>query len=95
MARIKQTFDTGKSVAEMRLFIDTRVLTRPELSLLLDSHRWEGATLYASGKLGSGTMTLEHGKVHVDIELTLFGAAAQGTIEAQLAKQFKRLGAGS
>ncbi|MCU0329946.1 MAG: polyhydroxyalkanoic acid system family protein [Candidatus Kapabacteria bacterium] len=95
MARIKQTFETGKSVVEMRTFIDSRVLTRPELSLLLDAHRWEGATLHASGKLGSGTIVLEHGKVHVDIELTLFGAAAQGTIEAKLAEQFKRLGSGS
>lgn len=91
MARINQTFETGKSVVEMRTYIDTKVLQRPEISLLLESHHWSGNVLYASGKLGQGTITLEHAKVVIDIELSFFGAAAQGAIEQQLREQFKRL----
>jgi hypothetical protein len=91
MARIHQTFDTGKSVIEMRTFIDGRVLSRSEIALLLDTHTWKGNVLHANGKLGSGTITLEHGRVVIDIELSFFGAAAQGAIEQQLRDQFKRL----
>lgn len=91
MARIYQTFETGKSVVEMRTFIDARVLARPEISLLLATHTWKANTLHASGKLGHGTITLEHGRVIIDIELSFFGAAAQGAIEQQLREQFRRL----
>lgn len=86
MARITQTIETGKSIVEMRSFIDTKALGRPELALLLDTHRWEGNVLHASGKLGHGTLTLEDNRVIVDIELTLFGSAAKGRIEKELQK---------
>lgn len=92
MARIQQTVDTSKSIVEMRTLIDTKVLGRPEVSLLIEQHRWDGNVLHASGKLGKGTITLEHGKVIIDIELTMFGAAAKGVLEQQLSDQIKRLG---
>lgn len=92
MARIQQTIDTTKSVAEMRTLIDTKVLGRPEVSLLIERHHWDGNVLHAAGKLGQGTITLEHGKVLIDIELSMFGAVAKGAIEQQLQDQIKRLG---
>lgn len=75
----------------MRTFIDTKVLVRPEIRLLLERHHWDGNVLHAAGKMGSGTLTLEQGQVLVDIELTLFGAAAKGAIEQQLTEQLKKL----
>ena len=92
MATIHQTIETKKTVVEMRHSIDSKLLTRPELALLLDEHRWEGNVLHARGKLGHGTITLEHGRVIVHIELSLFGSAAKGQIEEALGKQLKRLG---
>ncbi len=71
--------------------IDSRILSRSDISLLLESHTWKGNVLHASGKLGSGTITLEHGRIVVDIELSFFGAAAQGAIEQKLREQFKQL----
>lgn len=91
MARIQQTVDTKKSVVEMRTYIDAKVLSRADVGLVLDEHRWEGNVLHARGRLGHGTITLEHGKVIVDIELTLLGSAAKGTIESTLRKQFEQL----
>jgi hypothetical protein len=38
-----------------------------------------------------GTLTLEEGRVIIDIELSIFGAAAKGAIEQQLRDQFKKL----
>ncbi len=91
MARIQQTFETNKSVAEMRSLLDTKVLTRPEISLLLNDHRWDGNVLHASGSLGQGTVTLEHGRATIDIELSMFGSAAKGKIEQTLNSTFKQL----
>ena len=92
MARLTHTIETGKSVAEMRTFIDTKMLSRPEAKMLLAEHRWEGNVLHASGGLGTGTMTLEHGKVVIDIDLSAFGAIAQSQIERTLENEFKRIG---
>jgi hypothetical protein len=91
MARIQQTFETSKSIAEMRMLIDTKALNRPEIGLLLNDHRWEGNVLHASGTLGHGTITLTEGHVSVDIELSMFGAAAKGKIEQTLHSTFKQL----
>jgi hypothetical protein len=92
MARYTQTFETGKTVAEMRSFIDEKMLSRPETRIVISEHRWEGNVLHASGNLGTGTLTLEHGKVIVDIELTAFGSMAQSQIDRVLNDQFKRIG---
>lgn len=92
MATIHQTVETKKTVAEMRHSLDSKVLSRPELKLLLDEHRWEGNVLHARGKMGHGTITLEEGRVIVHIELSLFGSAAKGQIEEALGKQLQRLG---
>lgn len=75
----------------MRLLIDTKVLTRPEVAVILSEHRWEEDTLYASGKMGSGTITLADNLVTVDIELSLFGSAAKGVIEQTLKQKLKML----
>lgn len=91
MASIQQTFETNKSVAEMRSMIDTKVLDRPEISLLLNEHHWDGNVLHASGSLGKGTVTLDHGRVTIDIELSMFGAAAKGKIEQTLTSTFTQL----
>jgi hypothetical protein len=92
MATIHQTIDTNKTAAEMRHLIDSKVLTRPELRLLLDETRWEGNVLHAKGKLGHGTVAVEERKVVIHIELSLFGSAARGQIEQALSDQVKRLG---
>lgn len=92
MATIHQIVETKKTIIEMRHSLDSKVLSRPELKLVLDEQRWEGNVLHARGKLGHGTITLEEGRVIVDIELSLFGSAAKGQIEEALGKQLKRLG---
>ncbi|MBU3741673.1 MAG: hypothetical protein FGM24_05245 [Candidatus Kapabacteria bacterium] len=94
MARIQQTIDTSKSIVEMRTLIDTKVLGRPEISLLIEQHHWDGNVLHASGKLGKGTITLEHQRVVIDIELSMFGSVAKGAIEQQLNDQIKRIAGG-
>lgn len=75
----------------MRTYIDAKILSRTDVGFVMDEHRWEGNVLHAKGRLGLGTITLEHGKVLVDIELTILGSAAKGTIEATLKKQFGQL----
>ena len=91
MANIKQTIETSKTAMEMRLLIDSKVLTRPELSMLVSTHEWKGNVLHASGKLGHGTITLRDNFVDIDIELSFFGSAAKGAIEQTLSEQIKRL----
>jgi hypothetical protein len=91
MARIQQTIQTSKSALEMRLLIDTKVLTRPEVAMLITEHRWEENVLHASGKMGSGTITVADQLVTVDIELSLFGSAAKGAIEQTLKEKIKML----
>lgn len=91
MARIQQTIDTKQTIAEMRTYIDSKVLSRPDVGIVLSEHRWEGNVLRAQGRLGHGTITLEHNKVIVDIELTILGSAARSTIESTLKKQFGQL----
>ena len=89
--KLEFSIETGKSVAETRAFIDTKILARPEATMLLAEHRWEGNVLHASGSLGVGTITVEHGLVKIDIELSAFGAVAKTQIERTLTEQFKRL----
>lgn len=91
MARIQQTIETNKSIVEMRTYIDTKVLKRSDVGFVLSEHRWDGNVLHAKGKLGHGTITLEQGKILVDIELTMLGSVAKGTIEASLKKEFGKL----
>lgn len=92
MATIHQTIDTNKTAAEMRHLIDSKVITRPEIRLLLDETRWEGNVLHARGKLGHGTLTVEDRRVVIHIELSIFGSAARGQIEQVLNDQVMRLG---
>jgi hypothetical protein len=91
MARIQQTIQTSKSALEMRLLIDSKVLNRPEVALLLSEHRWEGNVLHARGRMGHGTITLADNLVTIDIELSMFGAAAKGAIEQTLTEKIKML----
>lgn len=91
MATIHQEIETNKSIIEMRIILESKVLSRPELAILLNEHHWVGNVLHAKGKMGHGTITLENKKVIVDIELSIFGSAAKGAIESTLADQIKRL----
>jgi hypothetical protein len=75
----------------MRLLIDTKVLTRPEVAMLITEHRWEENVLHASGKMGRGTITVADQLVTVDIELSMFGSAAKGVIEQTLTEKIKML----
>lgn len=91
MSRIQLTVETTNSVAECRTFITEQILTRPEAQMLLNEAEWIGDTLHASGSLGSGTIDLLPGQVVIDIELSMFGAAAKGRIEEALTEQFNKL----
>lgn len=91
MARIQQTIETSKSAFEMRNYVETKVLIRPELKVLISEYHWVDNKLYAEGKLGKGTITLLDNKVIIDIELSLFGTVAKGQIEQTLQEQFKKL----
>jgi len=91
MARIQERFTTNKTVAETRNFIDEKILSRPEIELMLQDHHWAGNVLHASGAMGQGTLTVEDGAVIVDIDLSLFGAAAQSKIQEALSKQLMKL----
>ena len=91
MARIHQTIQTSKTALEMRLLLDTKVLTRTEFALLVTDHRWDGNVLHASGKMGRGTITIADNLVTVDIELSMFGSAAKGVIEQTLNEKIKAL----
>ncbi len=75
----------------MRLLIDSKILTRPEVAMLITEHRWEGNVLHASGKMGRGTISVADQLVTVDIELSMFGSAAKGVIEETLTEKLKQL----
>lgn len=92
MAQLSLTIETGKSVPEMKTFIDSRLLSRPESKMLLTYHHWHGNVLHAKGSLGEGTITLEHRRVVIDIELTTFGEIAKGQIQRTLEKEFTQIG---
>jgi len=92
MPTIDQVIETTKSAAEMRHILDSKVLSRPEIRLLLNETRWDGNVLHAKGKMGHGTVSVEERKVVIHIELSLFGAAAKGAIESTLSEQIKKLG---
>ncbi len=92
MATITKVIETSKTALEMQILITTKVLPRPEVSVLLDKTHWEANVLHASGKLGKGTLTVEDYRVIIHIELSLFGSAARGTVEQILTEQVTRLG---
>jgi len=91
MARIQQTVETGKTIAEMRSYIDKTILSRSDVALVMSEHHWDGNVLHAKGRLGHGTIALEHHKIIIDIQLNILGSAAKGTIEAAINKQFAQL----
>ena len=91
MARIKREFPTKASAQEMKEYVSTKLLPRPELGALLDKVNWQGDTLHVDSKLGSGTIELRDNLVVVDIELSFFGRLAQGKIESTIEQTFKQL----
>jgi len=92
MARIQRSFDTKGTKQEMKEYISTKLLPRPELKTLLDKVEWRGDSLYIDSKLGKGSIALEDYKVITDIELSFFGSMAQKKIESALEENFKQLG---
>ena len=91
MSRIQMDIVTEKSIDECRAFIDNSIVTRPEAQMLLSECSWTDNVLHAGGSLGQGTISLLPGIIRIDIELSMFGAAAKGRIEEVLSEQFKRL----
>ncbi len=59
--------------------------------MLMNEHHWDGDVLHASGSLGSGTISLSSGEIVIDIELSMFGAAARSRIEDALREQFSKI----
>ncbi|HRP01857.1 MAG TPA: hypothetical protein PLE30_04325 [Candidatus Kapabacteria bacterium] len=91
MSTINKKFETKATATEMKHYIDTTVLTNSVIKSVLEQASWSGNTLYASSKLGKGTIKLSDNLVEIDIELTLFGSFAKKSLEATLDKEFKRL----
>jgi hypothetical protein len=92
MARIQRSFATKGSKQEMKEYISTKLLPRPELKTLLDKVEWHGDTLKIDSKLGDGTLTVFDQRIEVDMQLSFFGSMAQKKIESALDENFKQLG---
>jgi len=91
MSTINKRFETKATAVEMKHYIDTNILTNTLIRSVLEQASWTGNTLYASSKLGKGTIKISDYLVEVDIELSLFGSFAKKSLEATLDKEFKQL----
>ncbi len=91
MSTINKKFETKATAVEMKHYIDTNILTNSVIRSFMEQARWEGNTLFASSKLGKGTIKLSDYLVEIDIELSLFGSFAKKSLEATLDKEFKQL----
>jgi hypothetical protein len=88
---IRKSFQTQYTAIEMKGYIEANILSRSELSALLDSTVWNGLTLNITSKIGNGTITLSDYRIDVEIELSFFGSMARKQIEATLDNNFKSL----
>ncbi len=91
MSKITKKFETKASATEMRHYIDTKILTNSVIHSVLETASWQGNVLYASSKLGKGTITLSDNLVEIDIELSFFGGFAKKALEETLDKEFRQL----
>jgi len=91
MATIRKSVETDATAAEMKSYINLKVLSRSELQALFDSAVWHGDTLHISSKLGNGTIELFDQKADITIELSLFGSVAKKTLEQTLEKELRQL----
>jgi len=91
MAEITKTIHTKYTAAEMKLYVNQHILSRKELTALLNSAVWVGNTLNVKSKLGSGTVVLSDNLVEISITLSFFGKLAQKQLESEFDAGFKQL----
>ena len=91
MSTISKKFETKASADEMKLYINTNVLTNSLVKSVLDNASWQGNTLYATSKFGKGWIKVFDNLIEVEIQLNLFGNFAKKSLEATLDKEFKQL----
>lgn len=86
MKSLQFTIKTKHTADALKRILVSKVLVRKEVQSLLSSHRWEGSVLYASGPLGSGTLTIRDYAVDIDIMLSTMGLLAKGSFQQQITK---------
>lgn len=91
MSRLQKTIKTKATAIEMKSFVNTKVLTNSTILSLLESHTWNGDSLFLTSKFGKGTIDLVDYQITIDIELNMFGSMAKNTLESALDDQFKQL----
>lgn len=91
MSTIQKSISTKATASEMKLYINSNLLSRKELTALFDSAVWIGDTLNVKSKIGSGTVALYDNRVEISIDLTFFGRMAAKQIDAGLDAGFKQL----
>jgi len=91
MAVIQKTINTKATAAEMKTYINQHLLTRKDLSALLNSALWVGNTLNVDSKLGDGTIVLQDFKLEITINLSFFGKIAKKQLESSFDDGFKQL----
>lgn len=91
MSKLHKKIQTKATAAEMKIFMNTKVLSNSTIHSLIDSHSWNENSLFLSSKFGKGFINLKDYEVEIDIELNMFGSMARNTLEATLDDQFKQL----
>lgn len=91
MSVIQRTIHTKATAAEMKTYINQHLLTRKDLSVLLNSSIWVGNTLNVDSKLGDGTIVLKDYQIDVTLNLSFFGNVAKKQLESGLDDVFKQL----
>lgn len=85
---------TEYTAAEIKAYLDDKVLPRPEIRALFSSAVWHGNILEVKSPLGQGTLDVRDRLVVIHIELSILGGAAKGKIESKLDEMVKGIGSG-
>lgn len=91
MAVIHKIINTKATAAEMKIYINQNLLTRKDLSALLNSAMWVGNTLNMDSKLGDGTIILRDYQLELNINLSFFGKIAKKQLESSFDDGLKQL----
>lgn len=91
MSVIHKTFNTKMTAGEMKDYINQNLLTRKDVSALLNTTLWVGNTLNVNSKLGDGTIVLSDNKLEITFNLSFFGKMARKRIEDNFDEIFKQL----
>ncbi|MBI3259144.1 MAG: hypothetical protein HYZ54_06700 [Ignavibacteriae bacterium] len=81
MSVIHKTISTKMTAVEMKDYINQHLLTRKDVSALLNTN----------SKLGDGTIVLTDNKLEITFSLSFFGKLARKRIEANFDDIFKQL----